>query len=63
MLSWRVSVTLEADFRIAAVEEALARHGPPEIFNTVQGSQFTSTEFIKVLAGPEIKISMDGKGA
>jgi putative transposase len=45
------------------VEEALARHGTPEIFNTDQGSQFTSTEFIKVLAAREIKISMDGKGA
>jgi putative transposase len=45
------------------VEEALARHGTPEIFNTDQGSQFTSTDFIKVLAAREIKISMDGKGA
>jgi putative transposase len=63
VLSWRVSITLEADFCIAAVEEALARHGKPEIFNTDQGSQFTSTEFTKVLIGREIKISMDGKGA
>jgi putative transposase len=63
VLSWRVSITLEADFCIEAVEEALARHGAPEIFNTDQGSQFTSTEFIKVLASREIKISMDGKGA
>lgn len=46
-----------------AVEEALAKHGTPEIFNTDQGSQFTSTDFIKVLAAREIKISMDGKGA
>lgn len=45
------------------MEEALARHGTPEIFNTDQGSQFTSTEFIEVLAAREIKISMDGKGA
>jgi putative transposase len=59
----RVSITLEADFCIEAVEEALLRHGAPEIFNTDQGSQFTSTEFIKVLAAREIKISMDGKGA
>ena len=58
VLSWRVSITLEADFCIAAVEEALARHGKPEIFNTDQGSQFTSTEFTKVLIGREIKISM-----
>jgi len=71
VLSWRVSITLEADFCIEAVEEALARHGKPDIFNTPlidcwaincravdQGSQFTSTEVIKVLASREIKISM-----
>ncbi len=46
-----------------AVEEALAKHGTPEIFNTDQGSQFTATDFIKVLAARDIKISMDGKGA
>ncbi|WP_439155033.1 IS3 family transposase [Yoonia sp.] len=63
VLAWRVSITLEADFCIEAVEEALAKHGTPEIFNTDQGSQFTSTDFIKVLAANEIKISMDGKGA
>ena len=63
VLAWRVSITLEADFCIEAVEEALARHGAPEIFNSDQGSQFTSTEFIKVLAAREIRISMDGKGA
>ena len=76
VLSWRVSITLEADFCIEAVEEALSRHGKPEIFNTDQGSQFTSSDFIKVLASREIKISMplvtllrnalpviDGKGA
>ena len=63
VLAWRVSITLEADFCIEAVEEALRRHGQPEIFNTDQGSQFTSTDFIKVLASREIKISMDGKGA
>ena len=62
VLAWRVSITLEADFCIEAVEEALAKHGTPEIFNTDQGSQFTSTDFIKVLAAREIKISMDGKG-
>ena len=45
------------------MEEALAKHGTPEMFNTDQGSQFTSTDFIKVLAAREIKISMDGKGA
>ncbi|MCB1504877.1 MAG: IS3 family transposase [Hyphomicrobiaceae bacterium] len=63
VLAWRVSITLEADFCVEAVEEALARHGTPEIFNTDQGGQFTSTDFIKVLAAREIKISMDGKGA
>ena len=63
VLSWRISITLEADFCIEAVEEALARHGKPETFNTDQGRQFTSTDFIKVLASQEIKISMDGKGA
>jgi putative transposase len=63
ILAWRVSITLETGFCIEAVQEAMDRHGAPEIFNTDQGSQFTSTEFIKVLADREIKISMDGKGA
>jgi len=63
VLAWRVSITLEADFCMEAVEEALARHGTPELFKTDQGSQFTSTDFIKVLAAREVKISMDGKGA
>jgi len=63
VLSWRVSITLEADFCIEAVEEALTRYAKPKIFNTDQGSQFTSTNFIKVLAAREIRISMDGKGA
>jgi putative transposase len=63
VLARRVSITLEADFCIEAVEEALARHGTPEILNTDQGSQFTSIDFIKVLAPREIKISMDGRGA
>jgi len=62
-LSWRVSITLEEDFCIEAVEEALTRYAKPEIFNTDQGSQFTSSDFIKVLAAREIRISMDGKGA
>ena len=52
-----------ADFCIEAVDEALARHGIPELFNTDPGSQFTLTDFIKVLAGGVIKISTDGKGA
>ena len=63
VLAWKLSITLSADFCIEALEEALARHGRPDIFNTDQGSQFTSTEFIKVLKDAEVAISMDGKGA
>jgi putative transposase len=63
VLAWRLSITLEAAFCIEAVEEALARYGRPEIFNTDQGSQFTSTAFTDVLLKHEIAISMDGKGA
>ncbi len=63
VLSWRLSITLEVDFCIAAVEEALARHGPPDIFNTDQGSQFTSIAFTQVLKDAKIAISMDGRGA
>ena len=63
VLAWKLSITLSADFCIEALEEALARHGRPDIFNTDQGSQFTGAEFIKVLKAAEIAISMDGKGA
>ena len=63
VLAWRLSITLSADFCVEALEEALARHGKPEIFNTDQGSQFTSTDFTEVLKSAEIAISMDGKGA
>jgi len=63
ILSHRVSITMEADFCIEALEEALARHGKPEIFNTDQGSQFTSVDFTGVLLDTKISISMDGKGA
>ena len=63
VLAWRLSITLSADFCIEALEEALARHGKPEIFNTDQGSQFSSTDFTKVLKTAEVAISMDGKGA
>ena len=63
VLAWKLSITLAADFCIEALEEALARHGRPEIFNSDQGSQFTSAEFIKVLKQAEVAISMDGKGA
>jgi len=61
VLSWRLSITME--FCVEAVEEALARHGKPEIFNTDQGSQFTSTAFTGLLTGNAIAISMDGRGA
>ena len=63
VLAWRVSITLETAFCIEAVEDAMARFGEPEIFNTDQGSQFTSIDFIKMLKDAEISISMDGKGA
>jgi putative transposase len=62
VLSWRLSNTLDAAFCIEALEEAVARHGRPDIFNTDQGSQFTSTGFTKTLAAADIAISMDGKG-
>ena len=62
VLSWRVSNTLEADLCVAALEDALGRYGKPEIFNTDQGSQFTSLEFTDVLKHNNIAISMDGKG-
>jgi putative transposase len=63
VLSWRVSITLEAAFCVEALEEALARHGRPEIFNTDQGSQFTSLAFTDVLLKAGIAISMDGRGS
>jgi len=63
VLAWRLSITLSADFCVEALEEALGRHGRPEIFNSDQGSQFTSADFIKVLKDAGIAISMDGKGA
>jgi len=63
VLSWRLSITLETAFCVETVEEALARYGKPDIFNTDQGSQFTSIDFIKMLKEAEIAISMDGKGA
>jgi len=62
ILSWRVSTSLESDFCVEALQEALERYGQPEIFNTDQGVQFTSAGFIEVLQGRGIKISMDGKG-
>lgn len=62
VLAWRLSNTMGTDFGIEAVEEAIARHGKPEIFNTDQGSQFTSVEFTQLLLKNGIAISMDGKG-
>ena len=63
VLSWRVSITMEAAFCVETLEDALTRHGKPEIFNTDQGSQFTGAAFTGVLANNGIAISMDGKGA
>src|SRR5258708_2794609 len=63
VLSWRLSITMEAAFCVETLEEALARHGRPEIFNTDQGSQFTGSAFTGLLASKGIAISMDGKGA
>ena len=63
VLAWRVSITMEVDFCLEVVEEAIALHGKPEIFNTDQGSQFTSAAFTGLLTDNAIAISMDGKGA
>lgn len=63
VLSWRVSITMEAAFCVETLDDAIARHGKPEIFNTDQGSQFTGQAFTGVLADNGIAISMDGKGA
>jgi len=62
VLAWRLSNSMEADFCVSALEEALGRYGTPEIFNTDQGSQFTSLDFVQVLQNVEVRISMDGKG-
>ena len=62
VLSWRLSNTLDSDFCTEALEEALAKYGRPEIFNTDQGSQFTSQEFTEILKRAGVRISMDGKG-
>ena len=63
VLAWRISITLDTTFCLEAVEEALARYGKPEMFNTDQGSQFTSFAFTDLLKKHDITISMDGKGA
>jgi putative transposase len=62
VLSWRLSITMTTDFCLEAVEDAIHRHGKPEIFNTDQGSQFTSEAFTGLLKQHGIRISMDGKG-
>jgi putative transposase len=62
VLSWRLSNTMDTHFCVEALQEALTRYGPPEIFNTDQGSQFTSDDFTKVLKEAGVAISMDGKG-
>ena len=62
VLAWRVSITMEVDFCLEAVEEALARHGKPTIFNTDQGSQFTSAPFTDLLLKNGIATSTDGRG-
>jgi putative transposase len=62
VLTWRLSNTLDVEFCLAAVEEALARFGTPEIFNTDQGSQFTSPPFTGLLSEASVRISMDGRG-
>jgi putative transposase len=62
VLSWRLSITMEADFCVEAVQEAMAKHGRPEIFNTDRGVQFTSAAFLDELETAGVRISMDGKG-
>jgi putative transposase len=63
VLAWRLSITMEVEFCLEAVGEALARYGRPDIFNTDQGSQFTSASFTSLLLENGIAISMDGRGA
>ena len=63
ILAWRLSITMEVSFCVAALEDALAHHGKPAIVNTDQGSQFTGSAFTGVLTKQSIAISMDGKGA
>jgi putative transposase len=62
VLAWRTSNTLTTDFCVEALQEAITKYGTPEIFNTDQGSQFTSVDFTQVLKDAGVKISMDGKG-
>ena len=62
ILSWRVSNTLDTEFCVEALSEALSRFGRPEIFNSDQGAQFTATAFTDVLKSHQVQISMDGRG-
>ena len=62
ILSWKLSISLESEFCVSALEEAIKKYGKPEIFNTDQGAQFTSNNFISILIQHAIMISMDGKG-
>ena len=62
VLAWRLSNSMDASFCVAALEDALAKYGKPEIFNTDQGSQFTSADFTSVLSQAGVRISMDGRG-
>jgi len=62
VLAWRLSITMETDFCVAALREAMERHGRPAIFNTDQGVQFTSAVFLDELSSQSVRISMDGKG-
>ena len=62
VLAWRLSNNMDAEYCVETLKEALATHGTPEKFNTDQGSQFTSSDWIEVLMDAKIKISMDGKG-
>src|SRR5271169_814272 len=62
VLSWRVSITMDSDFCVAALREAMEQHGRPEIFDTDQGVQFTSADFLAGLEAQAVRISMDGKG-
>jgi putative transposase len=63
VLAWRLSISLAADAAVEVLEEAIARHGVPEIMNTDQGSQFMASDFIDVLHSHKMRISVDGKGS
>jgi len=62
VLSWRISNTLSTDFCLEVVEEAFSKYGKPQVFNTDQGSQYTSKEFVSLILSNDVKFSMDGKG-